>query len=489
MKNISLKELLQSYHQIINVYGDFDSCVSGVEFDSRRIKPGFLFIAINGTAVDGHNFIPDVINAGAKAVVCEILPQTLIDNVCYILVESSAAACGHIASQWYGNPSRKLILTGVTGTNGKTTIATLLYEMARMSGYKAGLLSTVCNYIDDVPVEATQTTPDPLTINRLLCEMVNAGCKYAFMEVSSHAAVQCRIDGVHFKCGIFTNLSRDHLDYHKTTQNYIAAKKRFFDLLPDDAVAITNIDDSNGNVMLQNTKARKFSYSMRTLADFHGKIIESRLDGSILQINGREVDVMFVGAFNAYNLLAVFAAASLIELPNDTLLINLSRLVPVAGRFQIFQTPSKVSAVVDYAHTPDAIKNVLDTIRSIQGVHNIISVVGAGGNRDKGKRPIMTREALNGSNLVILTSDNPRNEKPEDIIEDMKQNLTTQDTSRILEIIDRRQAILTALKMAQPGDVVLIAGKGHECYQEINGVKHHFDDREIVVQFINSFNL
>ncbi|MDE6715850.1 MAG: UDP-N-acetylmuramoyl-L-alanyl-D-glutamate--2,6-diaminopimelate ligase, partial [Muribaculaceae bacterium] len=346
MKQISLKELLQSYHRVVDVHGDIHTLVSGVEFDSRRIQPGNLFIAINGTAVDGHSFIPQVISAGAIAIVCEILPESLVEGVCYVVVESSASACGYIASQYYGNPSSKLILTGVTGTNGKTTTATLLYEMARLCGYKAGLLSTVCNYIDDKPIPATQTTPDPLSINRMLAEMVDAGCKYAFMEVSSHAAVQCRIDGLTFKCGIFTNLTRDHLDYHKTTQNYIAAKKRFFDLLPADAVALTNIDDANGNIMVQNTKARVYTYSMRSLADFRGKIIESRLDGTLLEINGKEVDVIFVGAFNAYNLLAVYGAASLIGLPHDKLLVNLSLLVPVAGRFQIFQTPSKVSVVV-----------------------------------------------------------------------------------------------------------------------------------------------
>lgn len=486
MYNITIKQLLSSYNGVLEVIGDMNECVCGVDFDSRHIQSGFMFVAINGTTVDGHTFIQAVVESGAKAIVCERLPEVIVTGVCYVRVRHSASALGYIASEWYGNPSQKLILTGVTGTNGKTTTATLLYEMARYCGYKAGLLSTVCNYVDEKPIAATQTTPDSLSINRLLHDMVEAGCRYAFMEVSSHAAVQCRIDGLKFKCGIFTNLTRDHLDYHKTTRNYIAAKKRFFDMLPSDASALVNIDDANGKVMVQNTKAHIYTYSMRSMADFRGKIIESRLDGTLLDINGKELEVVFVGAFNAYNLLAVYGASSLIDLPKDDLLVNLSRLVPVAGRFQIFRSPKDYSVVVDYAHTPDAIKNVLSTIREVQGTRRIITVVGAGGNRDKGKRPIMAAEALKASDMVILTSDNPRDEDPIDIIAEMHAGVDTKDAMRVIDIPDRRQAIMAAMQFAQKGDVVVVAGKGHENYQEIKGVKHHFDDREVVTQIIKN---
>ena len=476
----AVKELIKSI-KAVEIYGDATVSVSGIESDSRKIEDGYLFVAVVGTTVDGHRYIDDVVAKGAKAIVCEKLPENLAEGVCYVVVKSSASALGFIASEWYGRPSEELTLVGVTGTNGKTTTATLLYEMVRLSGFRAGLLSTVCNYIDDEAVEAKQTTPDQITINKLLRRMVDAGCRYAFMEVSSHAADQCRIDGLKFKGGVFTNLTRDHLDYHKTVENYMKAKKRFFDLLPKDAFALVNIDDKAGKVMLQNTKAKKLGYSMRELADFVGKIIESRLDGTTLEVNRREVEVLFTGGFNAYNLLAVYGTSVSMGFDKEQVLVNMSRLVPVAGRFQTLHSPKGYTAIVDYAHTPDALVNVLDSIREIVGTKGtVITVVGAGGNRDKGKRPIMAKEAARRSDKVILTSDNPRFEKPEDILDDMAAGLDAEYAAKTLRITDRREAIRTATQFAGPGDVVLIAGKGHENYQEIEGVKHHFDDREEV---------
>ncbi len=402
-----------------------------------------------------------------------------------VICLSSAVALGHLASEWYDNPSRQLKLVGVTGTNGKTTTATLIYEMARLMGYKAGLLSTVCNYIDTEAVPTSQTTPDPLTINALLRRMVDNGCLYASMEVSSHAAHQHRIAGLHFTGGIFTNLTRDHLDYHKTVEAYLQAKKSFFDDLPSTAFALTNADDKTGQVMLQNTLAKKYTYSLRTHADFVGRVIESRLDGTSMSFNGREVEVLFTGRFNAYNLTAVYAASVLIGWPVEQVLVAMSRLVPVAGRFQAFHSPKGFTAIVDYAHTPDAVVNVLQAIREVVGTRgSIITVVGAGGNRDKGKRPIMAKEAALRSDRLILTSDNPRDEEPADIIRDMEEGLDIEGRKKTLSIADRREAIRTAAAIAQPGDVILIAGKGHEDYQEIKGVKHHFDDREVVKEFL-----
>ena len=392
-----------------------------------------------------------------------------------------AVALGLLASQWWGNPSRKLKLVGVTGTNGKTTTATLIYEMARMMGQKAGLLSTVCNYIDSEAVPTTQTTPDPLTLNELLHRMVVAGCTVAAMEVSSHAAHQHRIAGLHFAGGVFTNLTRDHLDYHKTVDAYLAAKKSFFDGLPRTAFALTNLDDRNGEVMLQNTEARRYTYSLRTVADFTGRVIESRLDGTLMSFNGHEVEVLFTGRFNAYNLTAVYGACCLLGWDRDTVLVNMSRLVPVAGRFQTIHGANGVTAIVDYAHTPDALVNVLDAIRDVVGPQGtIITVVGAGGNRDRGKRPLMAAEAAARSQRLVLTSDNPRDEEPAEIIAEMEAGLTDATRPKTLSITDRREAIRTALALAGKGDVVLIAGKGHETYQEVKGVKHHFDDREVV---------
>lgn len=481
----SLSDLLSAI-MVEEIIGSENKEITSLECDSRKIKLGSLFVAVRGYNVDGHKFIPLVTLAGAAAIVCEELPERLESNVTYIRVANSAIALGYLASQWWGNPSRKLKLVGVTGTNGKTTTATLIYEMARLMGYKAGLLSTVCNYIDDEAVPTNQTTPDPLTLNELLHRMVVAGCTYAAMEVSSHAAHQHRIAGLHFTGGVFSNLTRDHMDYHKTVEAYLAAKKSFFDNLPKDSFALTNLDDKNGQVMLQNTMARKYTYSLRQHADFMGRVIESRLDGTLMSFNGSEVEVLFTGRFNAYNLTAVFGASTLLGWNTDNILVAMSRLVPVAGRFQTFRSPSGITAIVDYAHTPDAVVNVLTAIRDVVGNKGaILTVVGAGGNRDKGKRPIMAKEAASRSERLILTSDNPRDEDPLDILKDMEAGLDDEARTRTLSIADRREAIRTAVALAHPGDVVLIAGKGHEDYQEIKGVKHHFDDREVVREVLN----
>lgn len=480
----ALSQLLSAI-PVIEVIGSDDKQITDVVSDSRRVTTGSLFVAVRGTQVDGHTFIPLLQYSGVAAIVCEELPEFLETSITYIRVANSAVALGHLASEWYDNPSRQLKLVGVTGTNGKTTTATLIYEMARLMGYKAGLLSTVCNYIDTEAVPTSQTTPDPITINALLRRMVDNGCLYASMEVSSHAAHQHRIAGLHFTGGIFTNLTRDHLDYHKTVEAYLQAKKSFFDDLPSTAFALTNADDKTGQVMLQNTLAKKYTYSLRTHADFVGRVIESRLDGTSMSFNGREVEVLFTGRFNAYNLTAVYAASVLIGWPVEQVLVAMSRLVPVAGRFQAFHSPKGFTAIVDYAHTPDAVVNVLQAIREVVGTRgSIITVVGAGGNRDKGKRPIMAKEAALRSDRLILTSDNPRDEEPADIIRDMEEGLDIEGRKKTLSIADRREAIRTAAAIAQPGDVILIAGKGHEDYQEIKGVKHHFDDREVVKEFL-----
>ena len=440
-----------------------------------------MFVAVRGVTTDGHKYIPMVASAHVGAIVCEELPAQLEQGITYIRVEDTSEALGRLASAWYGHPSDQLRLVGVTGTNGKTTTATLLYEMAKLEGYKAGLLSTVCNYIQDRAIPTTHTTPDPLTLNALLSEMVEAGCDYAFMEVSSHAAQQRRIAGLKFAGAIFSNLTRDHLDYHGTVENYMNAKKMFFDQLPADAFALVNRDDKAGLYMTQNTKAKVYTYSLRSEADFRCKVLETRLDGTLLELNGREIEVRFTGRFNAYNLTAVYGASLLIGWDPEEVAVNMSRLVPVAGRFQTFRSESGVTAIVDYAHTPDALVNVLDTIRDVVGADGrITTVVGAGGNRDHGKRPLMARESACRSDLLILTSDNPRDEEPESIISEMKEGLTAEELKRTLCITDRREAIRTALRMAEPGSVVLIAGKGHEPYQEVKGVRHHFDDREEV---------
>lgn len=482
---MQLKNLLRELH-VSRIVGNDAVEISSVEADSRRVAAGSLFVAVRGVSVDGHTFISKAEAQGAAAIVCEELPAELSPAVTYVVTPESREALGLLASAWYGEPSRQLTLVGVTGTNGKTTIATLLYEMFRLFGEKVGLLSTVCNYVDDRAIPTDHTTPDPLTLHRLLREMVDAGCRYAFMEVSSHSVDQRRIAGLEFAGGIFTNLTRDHLDYHKTVQAYLKAKKRFFDDLPQDAFALTNADEKNGAVMLQNTRAAKHTYALNTLADYKGRIIESRLDGTTLEVNGREVEVQFVGKFNAYNLLAVYGAACLLGENPEKVLIALSRLVPVSGRFQTVHAPQKYTAIIDYAHTPDALTNVLTSIREVVGRRgHVITVVGAGGNRDKGKRPLMAQEAAKWSDKVILTSDNPRYEKPQDILDDMLAGLDAAQRRRTLVIADRREAIRAATQLAQPGDVVLVAGKGHEDYQEIEGVKHHFNDREEVERLFN----
>lgn len=467
----------------LEVIGETDKNVVSLESDSRKAVKEGVFVAVRGVTTDGHKYIPVVASAHVGAIVCEELPSSLEKGITYIRVADSSVALGQLASAWYGHPSSRLKLVGVTGTNGKTTTATLLYETARLQGHKTGLLSTVCNYIDGRPVPTTHTTPDQLTLNALLAEMVNAGCEYAFMEVSSHAAEQHRIAGLTFTGGIFSNLTRDHLDYHGTVDNYMRAKKKFFDMLPPSAFALTNLDDKSGRYMVQNTKTKVYTYSLRTDANFRGRIMETRLDGTLMQLNGHEVEVQFTGRFNAYNLTAVYGAAILTGFDPGQTLIDMSRLVPVAGRFQTFRSPKGVTAIVDYAHTPDALVNVLDTIREIVGASgHITTVVGAGGDRDHGKRPIMAQEAACRSDRLVLTSDNPRTEDPAAIIADMKGGLSESELRRTLIIADRREAIRTAIMTAQPGEVVLVAGKGHETYQEIDGVRHHFDDREEVMK-------
>ena len=447
--------------------------------DSRRVVPGSLFVAVRGVAVDGHQYIASAIEKGAVAIVCEEYPKELADKATFVVVKDSAYALGMLLSKSYGDPSQKLKLVGVTGTNGKTTIATVLYELFRRLGYKVGLLSTVCNYIDVEAIPTDHTTPDPITLHALIARMVEAGCTYAFMEVSSHSIDQRRISGLDFDGGIFTNLTRDHLDYHKTVENYLKAKKKFFDELPAKAFALTNLDDKSGMVMLQNTQAKKLTYSLRTVADFKGKILESHFEGTDLLINDKEVTVRFVGRFNAYNLLAVYGAAVSLGADPDEVLVALSAMHPVSGRFETIHSPEGFTAIVDYAHTPDALTNVLNSIHEVlEGKGRIITVVGAGGNRDKGKRPLMAKEAARLSDQVILTSDNPRFEEPDAIIQDMVAGLTKADLERTLCITDRAQAIKTATMLAKRDDVILVAGKGHEDYQEVKGVKHHFDDRE-----------
>ena len=477
---MKLNEVLKNITPI-KIVGNDNVEITGVNIDSRRIKAGHLFVAIRGTQVDGHQFVDKAIELGADAVLCEELPEKLSDHVTYVQVESTEDAVGKVATLFYGNPSHKLKLVGVTGTNGKTTIATLLYNMFRKFGYKVGLLSTVCNYIDDVEVPADHTTPDPIELNELLAKMVEAGCEYAFMECSSHAIHQKRIGGLKFAGGLFTNLTRDHLDYHKTFENYRNAKKAFFDGLPKDAFAITNADDKNGMIMVQNTKATVKTYSIRTMADFRARILECHFEGMYLEIDGREVGVQFIGKFNVSNLLAVYGAAIMLGKKPEDILLVLSTLHSVSGRLEPIHSPEGFTAIVDYAHTPDALANVLNAIHEVlDGKGHVITVCGAGGNRDKGKRPLMAQEAVRQSDKVIITSDNPRFEDPQEIINEMLAGLNEQQMRKVISIVDRKEAIRTACMMAQKGDVVLVAGKGHENYQEIKGVKHHFDDKEVL---------
>ena len=478
---MKLSELLKNV-EVLNSLGDADVDITGVNIDSRRIEKGHLFIAIPGTQTDGHNFIPKAIEQGAAAVLCEHFPNTRVPGITYIAVESTEDAVGKVATVFYGEPSLKLKLVGVTGTNGKTTIATLLYNMFRKFGHKCGLLSTVCNYIEGEAIPADHTTPDPIELNKLLHQMVEAGCEYAFMECSSHAIAQKRIGGLKFAGGLFTNLTRDHLDYHKTFENYRDAKKAFFDGLPKDAFAITNADDKNGAVMVQNCKAKVKTYSTRSMADYRARIIECHFEGMYLEIDGREVGVQFIGKFNVSNLLAVYGAAVMLGKKPEDILLVLSTLKSVAGRLEPIRSKDGITAVVDYAHTPDALENVLNAIHEVLDGKGgqVITVCGAGGNRDKGKRPLMAQEAVKQSDRVIITSDNPRFEEPQDIINDMLAGLDQKQMKKVVSIVDRKEAIKTACMLAQKGDVILIAGKGHEDYQEIKGVKHHFDDREVV---------
>jgi UDP-N-acetylmuramoyl-L-alanyl-D-glutamate--2,6-diaminopimelate ligase len=475
---MEIKELISAV-KTLEVKGADNVDIKDIQEDSRRVSRGSMFVAVRGVDVDGHSYIESAIEKGASAIVCEEIPEALAERATFIRVKDSAYALGVLLSRWYGDPSKKLTLVGVTGTNGKTTIATLLYNLFRKLGHKAGLLSTVCNYIDGEALPTDHTTPDPITLHRLVAQMYKAGCEYVFMEVSSHSIDQRRISGLSFDGGIFTNLTRDHLDYHKTVENYMKAKKKFFDDMPAKAFSLTNLDDKTGPVMLQNTKSRKLTYSLLTAADFKGKILESHLDGTEMVIDGHEIYVHFVGRFNAYNLLAVYGAAVTLGKDPEEVLVAMSSLYPVAGRFETIHSPLGYTAIVDYAHTPDALTNVLNAIHGVlEGKGRVITVAGAGGNRDKGKRPLMAKEAARLSDKLILTSDNPRFEDPDEIIREMASGLTPKAMQHTLCITDRTQAIRTATELAQKGDVILVAGKGHEDYQEIKGVKHHFDDRE-----------
>ncbi len=474
---IELKEILKDL-DVISLRGDENRLLEAIEFDSRKVRPGTLFVAVKGTRTDGHNFLEDAARAGAAAVICETLPQNPGKDITWIECADSARALGIASSNFYGKPSSLLKLVGVTGTNGKTTIATLLYRLFSRLGYRCGLFSTVSNYIEARELPAAHTTPDPVEVNRLLRDMAEAGCDYAFMEVSSHSVVQQRIAGLRFEGGIFTNLTHDHLDYHKTFDNYLQAKKRFFDSLEAGSFALTNLDDRNGRIMLQNCRSRQYTYSTRGLADYSCRIIEQGIDGMSLRIDGEEVWTRFMGEFNASNLLAVFAAADIMGAGRDEVLTILSDLSPVEGRMEPVRSDSGITGLVDYAHTPDALFNVIETINKIrEGKQKLITVVGAGGDRDRAKRPLMAAIAAEGSTKVILTSDNPRSEDPEKILDDMEAGLTPGLKKKSLRIADRRTAIRTAVMLADGNDVVLVAGKGHETYQEIAGVRHHFDDR------------
>lgn len=461
--------------------GQVDVEVTGIEIDSRLVKEGNAFVALRGTQVDGHTYIDKALELGARVIVCETLPATLREGVCYVQYANTEDIVGTLATNYYGKPTERMQLVGVTGTNGKTTIATLLYNLFRALGYKCGLCSTVCNYIDGKAIPTECTTPDPITLNRLLGQMADEGCAYAFMEVSSHSVAQKRIGGLTFAGGIFTNLTRDHLDYHKTFENYRDAKKAFFDGLPKGAFAITNADDRNGAFMTQNTQATVRTYSLRAAADYKAKVLEEGFEGMSLEMDNTEVFVQFVGRFNVSNLLAVYGAARMMGCDKQEVLVALSTMKPVNGRFESIRSREGVTAIVDYAHTPDALVNVLDTINEVlQHKGECWTVCGAGGNRDKGKRPLMAQEAVKHSDRVIITSDNPRFEEPQDIINDMLAGLDEEQRRKVLTIVDRREAIRTACMMAKAGDVILVAGKGHEDYQIIKGVKHHFDDHEVI---------
>ncbi len=475
-----LNKILKSSH-ILEVKGNENLQVDNLVFDSRLVTKGSLFFAMPGTLTDGHQYIGMAIEKGALAVVCETLPNNLHPNITYIKVSSSAAALGYAASAFFDNPSHKIKLVGITGTNGKTTTVTLLHHLANRLGRKAGLISTVQNQIGDEVIPSTHTTPNAIELNKLLKKMLDKGCEYCFMEVSSHAIHQKRIEGLTFIGGIFSNISHDHLDYHKSFSEYIKAKKEFFDNLNEDAFAITNIDDRNGMVMVQNTKAKTYTYSLRSMANYKCKVVEQQPQGMLLTMDNTELWSRLIGNFNAYNLLAVYATAMILGFNHQETLTILSDIKPVNGRFENMIAPNGVMAIIDYAHTPDALENVVSTIQKIRPTgKRLITVVGTGGNRDKTKRPIMAQVAIQGSDMVILTSDNPRNENPTQIVEDMKKGVDPSSVGKVLTIIDRREAIRTACLLANSGDIVLVAGKGHETYQEVNGVKHHFDDKEEV---------
>ncbi len=476
--------------RIEEVTGSTHIAISSVTFDSRKVKKDTLFVATRGTASDGHQFIDSAIQLGASAIVCEELPENIKENVTYVKVVDSHLALGFIACNYFDNPSQKLKLVGVTGTNGKTTTVTLLFNLFRSLGNNVGLLSTVENKINNTIIPATHTTPDALALNELLETMVKQGCEYAFMEVSSHAIVQHRIAGIQFAGAVFTNITHDHLDYHKTFDEYIKAKKMFFDNLPESAFALTNKDDKHGSVMLQNTKAHKYTYALKTLADYKCRIIESHLNGLLLNINNHEVWVKLIGAFNAYNVLAVYASAHLLKQDVTNILTTLSNLNSVEGRFEYIKSAGGIIGIVDYAHTPDALKNVLETIKDIRtGDEQVITLVGCGGDRDSAKRPVMSNIACQFSNKVILTSDNPRTEDPEEILNQMEKGVDAVDVKKTLRIADRKEAIKTACTLARKGDIILIAGKGHEKYQEIKGVKHPFDDLEILKENIKTMGI
>jgi UDP-N-acetylmuramoyl-L-alanyl-D-glutamate--2,6-diaminopimelate ligase len=475
---MQIEEILNGI-DVVSLEGEKNAIVSNIEFDSRKITRGSLFVAVKGYKTDGHDFIKEAVASGASVIICETLPEVRDKKICWIKTADSARALGYAASNFFGNPSSSLKLVGVTGTNGKTTVATLLYRMFIQLGYKCGLFSTVSNYINGKELPATHTTPDPVQLNELLSEMVSEGCDFAFMEVSSHAADQRRIAGLKFEGGLFTNLTHDHLDYHKTFDKYLAAKKSFFDSLPADSFALVNIDDRNGRVMLQNCRGRQYTFSIRGMADYRCGIIEQGFEGMGLKIQGEEVWTRFIGDFNASNLLAVYAASDLLGADKKEILTILSDLHPVTGRLEVIKSPGGISGIVDYAHTPDALLNVIDTINKIrEGSVQLITVVGAGGDRDRTKRPKMAAISAEGSTKTILTSDNPRTEDPEKILDDMEAGIPPDLKRKTLRISDRREAIKTAVMLADRGDVILVAGKGHETYQEIMGVKHHFDDRE-----------
>ncbi len=475
-----LTEILSGI-EIHESIGDLEVLVGGIQFDSRKVKPGDVFVAVKGTHVDGHLFVTKAIEQGAVAIVCEIIPENVPSGIIVARIDHTQFNFGKIASAWFNHPSANLKVAGVTGTNGKTTVATLLYKTFSLLGYKVGLISTIKYYVGEEEFQATHTTPDALQIQELMAKMVDAGCEYCFMEVSSHAIDQDRISGIQFDGGIFTNLTHDHLDYHLTFAEYLKAKKKFFDSLSDTAFALTNIDDKNGMVMLQNTKALKQTYSLRSLANFHCKILEKHFDGMLLSIDGSEVWTHFTGVFNASNLLAVIGAALLLGADRNEMLRILSELRPVSGRFEIIRSPEGKYAVVDYAHTPDAIQNVLSGIAEIRtGNEQVITVIGAGGDRDKTKRPKMAAEAVKLSDKVILTSDNPRSEEPEQILADMEVGVEAHQKHKVLSIVNRKEAIKTACMLAHSGDIILVAGKGHEDYQEIKGIKYHFDDKEVI---------